>query len=313
MAFARMKTSEWRLALAAVVIVLAAAPWLLPPFYLHMMALVLIYGVWAMSYGLVMGQLGLVSFGHAVMFGGGAYAAAWTALNLSDSIFAGVGSGLAAGAVLGGGMGLVLGRLNGVAFAIGTLAFGGMITQIANGWVDVTGGSDGLVGLPFPRAFGSVLGDRAIYWIALALAVAVSGGMSLLLKRRWGLVLHAVRDNPVRAESSGVSVYATRCATLAASGATAGFAGALSSYLVGSVAPPVVDWTASGAVLIMTVLGGAGTILGPLLGAAAYTLLEQALSQIFPDYRLILGGLFIVIVLLAPQGVAAFRLGKRDA
>jgi branched-chain amino acid transport system permease protein len=291
---------------------MVAAPWLLPPFYLHMLTLTLVYGAWATSYGLVMGQLGLVSFGHAVVFGGGAYACAWAALNLSDSIFAGLAAGMALGFALGGAMGLVLGRLSGVAFAIGTLAFGGMVAQIANGWVDVTGGSDGLVGLPFPQAFGHALDERALYALALTLALVAVCGLAALLGRRPGLILHAVRDNPVRAESGGFSVYAVRCATLAGSGAVAGLAGALSAYLIGSVAPPAVDWTASGAVLIMTVLGGAATIFGPIAGAAAYTLLEQALSQIFPDYRLILGGLFVAIVLVAPRGVAALRIGKRD-
>jgi len=255
----------------------------------------------------VMGQLGLVSFGHAALFGGGAYAAAWVSLNVTDALPAGLAAGLLAGALLGAAMGLVLGRLSGVAFAIGTLAFGGMVARIANSWIDVTGGSDGLVGLPFPRLAGHALGDRGLYWLALALLVAALLGLSGVLRCRIGVVLHAVRDNPLRASASGISVFAVRLATLAASGAAAGLAGGLSASLVGSVAPSSVDWTASGTVLVMAVLGGPATLFGPVLGAAAYTVLEQALSQILPDYRLLLGGVFIVIVLLAPQGVAVRR------
>jgi branched-chain amino acid transport system permease protein len=295
------------------VVVGATAPWALPPFYVHLLALVCLYSVWAMSFGLVMGQLGLVSFGHAALFGGGAYAAAWVALNLTESLFAGMAAGLGTGLVLGAATGLMLGRLSGVAFAIGTLAFGGMLARLANSWVDVTGGSDGLVGLPFPRALGHPLTDRALYWLALGLLASTAAGLSLLVRSRAGMVLHAVRDNPRRAEASGIPVYAIRCITLAGAGAIAGLAGSLSAYLVGSVAPSAVDWTASGTVLVMAVIGGPATILGPALGAAAYTLLEQVLSQVLPDYRLVLGAVFIVIVLVAPQGVAvrrAVRLGN---
>ncbi len=288
----------------------AAAPLGLPGFYVHLFALVLAYGTWAMSFGLVMGQLGLTSFGHAALFGGGAYAAAWTALHVSDGLLAGLAAGCLFGAASGAVLGVVLGRLSGVAFAIGSLAFGGMVAQIANSWVAVTGGSDGLVGLPFPRLFGRELDDRALYWTALALAGAAVFGLRTLLRSRPGMVLHAVRDNPLRAASSGIDVLAVRIATLALSGALAGLAGGLSAYIVGSVAPSAVDWSASGTVLVMAVLGGAGSVTGPLLGAAVYTLLEQVLSQAVPNYRLILGLVFIGIVLIAPQGFGVRRHGR---
>ncbi len=291
----------------AVLLTGAAAPLVLPPFSIHLLALVLCYGVWAMSFGLVMGQLGLTSFGHAALFGGGAYAAAWVALNLSDSLPAGLAAGGLFGAALGAVLGLVLGRLSGVAFSIGSLAFGGMVTQVANSWSEVTGGSDGLVGLPFPRLLGHGLDDRSLYGVAAALAAVTYLALRTVLRRRPGLVLHAVRDNPMRATSSGIPVHAVRVATLAASGLLAGLAGGVSAFIVGSVAPSSLDWSASGAVLVMSVLGGVGTLVGPLLGAVGYTLFEQTLSQILPNYRLILGLAFIAVVLLAPGGTGVRR------
>lgn len=295
------------LAVLAAVLAAAAAPAVLPPFTIHLLALVLCYGTWAMSFGLVMGQLGLTSFGHAALFGGGAYAAAWVTLNLSDSLLAGVGAAGLFGAAMGAVLGLVLGRLSGVAFSIGSLAFGGLVTQVANSWAEVTGGSDGLVGLPFPRLLGHDLDDRALYAAAAALAAATYLLLRTVLRRRPGLLLHAVRDNPVRATSSGIDVHAVRIATLAASGLLAGLAGGVSAYIVGSVAPSSLDWSASGTVLVMAVLGGAGTVVGPLLGAAGYTLFEQALSQVLPNYRLVLGLAFIAVVLLAPGGMGRRR------
>lgn len=295
------------LALLAAVLAAAVAPAVLPPFTIHLLALVLCYGTWAMSFGLVMGQLGLTSFGHAALFGGGAYAAAWVALNLSDSLLAGVGAAGLFGAAMGAVLGLVLGRLSGVAFSIGSLAFGGLVTQVANSWAEVTGGSDGLVGLPFPRLGGHDLDDRALYAAAAALAAATYLLLRAGLRRRPGLVLHAVRDNPVRAASSGIHVHFVRIATLAVSGLLAGLAGGVSAYVVGSVAPSSLDWSASGTVLVMTVLGGAGTVVGPLLGAVGYTLFEQALSQVLPNYRLVLGLAFIAVVLLAPGGMGRRR------
>jgi branched-chain amino acid transport system permease protein len=288
---------------AAVLGAAVAAPLLLPPFTIHLLALVLCYGIWAMSFGLVMGQLGLTSFGHAALFGGGAYAASYVGLNLSDSLLTELAAAGLSGAAIGAVMGAVLGRLSGVAFSIGSLAFGGMVAQIANSWVNVTGGSDGLVGLPFPRLLGHDLNDRALYGTAAMLAALSYGLLRALLRRRPGLLLHAVRDNPVRAASSGMNVYAIRIATLAASGLLAGLAGGVSASIVGSVAPSAVDWSASGTVLVMAVLGGVGTLVGPLLGAAGYTLFEQALSQVLPNYRLVLGLAFIAVVLVAPGGV----------
>jgi branched-chain amino acid transport system permease protein len=293
--------------LAAALLAAAIAPMVLPPFTIHLLALVLCYGTWAMSFGLVMGQLGLTSFGHAALFGGGAYAAAWVGLNLSDNLLAGLGAAGLFGATIGAVLGLVLGRLSGVAFSIGSLAFGGMVTQVANSWAEVTGGSDGLVGLPFPRLLGRDLDDRALYGVAAALALVSYLGLVTVLRRRPGLLLHAVRDNPIRAASSGIHVHAVRVATLAVSGLLAGLAGGISAFIVGSVAPSSLDWSASGSVLVMSVLGGVGTVLGPLLGAAGYTLFEQALSQILPNYRLVLGLAFIAVVLLAPGGMRVRR------
>ena len=302
------RRNDWRAWFPAALLLagLAALP-VLPPFTIHFLALVLTYGTWAMSFGLVMGQLGLTTFGHAALFGGGAYAAAWTALNVSDALLAGLAAGALFGTVLGAVLGLVLGRLSGVAFAIGTLAFGGMVTQVANSWTAVTGGSDGLVGLPFPRLAGHDLDDRALYAAALLLATITSAALQSILRHRPGIILHAVRDNPLRADSSGIPVHRVRVLTLAASGTLAGAAGALSAYIVGSVAPSSVDWSASGAVLVMAVLGGVASVTGPLAGAAAYTILEQFLSQLLPNYRLVLGFVFIAIVLLAPGGVGVRR------
>ena len=288
---------------AGVLVAGGVAPLILPPFTIHLLALVLCYGTWAMSFGLVMGQLGLISFGHAALFGGGAYAAAWVALNQSNSLLAALGAAGLFGAAMGVVLGVVLGRLSGVAFSIGSLAFGGMVTQVANSWAEVTGGSDGLVGLPFPRLLGHDLDDRALYGAAAALTAATYLVLRAVLRRRPGLILHAVRDNAVRAASSGIPVLAVRTATLAASGLLAGLAGGVSAFVVGSVAPSSLDWSASGTVLVMAVLGGVGTLVGPLLGAAGYTLFEQALSQVLPNYRLVLGLAFIAVVLLAPGGL----------
>ena len=294
---------------AAVLAAGVAAPLALPPFTIHLLALVLCYGVWAMSFGLVMGQLGLTSFGHAALFGGGAYAAAWVALNLSDDLLAALAAAGLFGAALGAVLGLVLGRLSGVAFSIGSLAFGGMVTQVVNSWTEVTGGSDGLVGLPFPRLLGQDLDDRALYAAAAILAAATYLLLTAALRRRPGLLLHAVRDNGLRATSSGINVHAVRVLTLAVSGSLAGLAGGVSAFIVGSVSPSSLDWSASGTVLVMSVLGGVGTVLGPLLGAVGYTLFEQALSQILPNYRLVLGLAFIAVVLLPSSMVRVRRAG----
>ena len=283
---------------------MACAPLVIPPFYTQFLALVLNYGIWALSFGLIMGHLGLTTFGHAAVFGGGAYAAALVGLHFEPSLPWSVLAGAMVGSLIGGSMGLVLGRLSGVAFAIGSLAFGGMVYQIAHGWVEVTGGSDGLVGLPLPTIGGIRLSKPGLYWASLSLTIISVGLMITGLRTRFGMILHAVRDNPIRAEASGIPVFLVRCITLALSGAMAGSAGAMSAYIIGSVSPSSVNWTASGDVLVMGILGGVRSIAGPIAGSIVFTILEQLLSQVLVNYRLVLGLAFIAIVVLLPSGLS---------
>lgn len=290
---------------ATALVIAVCVPAFLPPFYVQFLALVLTYATWALSFGLVMGHLGLTSFGHAALFGGGAYAAALVGLHIAPSLALSLLAGAIFGAFIGAVMGVVLGRLNGVAFAIGSLAFGGMIYQIAHGWVDVTGGSDGLVGLALPTLWGIKLGRAGLYWSALAVMVVSVTAMVVGLRSRYGMLLHAVRDNRVRAEASGVPVFLVRCIVLALSGMMAGAAGAISAYIIGSVAPSAVNWTGSGDVLVMGILGGVRSIAGPIVGAFLFTILEQFLSQTVADYRLLLGLIFMAIVVLLPSGLSA--------
>lgn len=290
---------------ATALVIAVCVPAFLPPFYVQFLALVLTYATWALSFGLVMGHLGLTSFGHAALFGGGAYAATLVGLHIAPSLALSLLAGAIFGAFIGAVMGVVLGRLNGVAFAIGSLAFGGMIYQIAHGWVDVTGGSDGLVGLALPTLWGIKLGRAGLYWSALAVMVVSVTAMVVGLRSRYGMLLHAVRDNRVRAEASGVPVFLVRCIVLAMSGTMAGAAGAISAYIIGSVAPSAVNWTGSGDVLVMGILGGVRSIAGPIVGAFLFTILEQFLSQTVADYRLLLGLIFMAIVVLLPSGLSA--------
>jgi branched-chain amino acid transport system permease protein len=284
----------------------AAVPFVFSGFYVKLLATILTYCVWAMSFGLIMGQLGLTTFGHASLFGVGAYVSAYLALNVSSSLMLSLTAGAVVGGMLGALMGVVLGRLNGVAFAIATLAFGGMVYQIANGWIDVTGGSDGLVGLPFPTIGSRKIDQLGLYWCALVLAAGTFVTLWLVMRSRVGMILHAVRDNAARATASGIPVIRVRALTIGAAGVVAGAAGAEFAYIVGSVSPSVVNWTASGDVLVMSILGGVRSIAGPFAGAFVYAILEQALSQFIPNYRLLLGVVFMAIVVLMPEGLSGY-------
>lgn len=304
----KLVKATWTYAAAygSMAVLLAVAPFFLPAFYTQLLAQILTYGIWASSFGLLMGQLGLTSFGHAAVFGGGAYAAAYVGLYMTPSLEIGLLAGAVIGAALGALNAFLLGRLNGVAFAIGTLAFGGMITQIANSWIDVTGGSDGLVGLPLPTLGFHRLGQNGLYWCSLALLGLAMFGTAALLRSQFGLLIHAARDNSTRATASGIAVYRVRIWTFAAAGLIAGAGGALFAYHVGAVAPSAVSWQASGDVLIMSILGGVRTLAGPVIGAVLFTLSEQLLSQVVEDYRILLGVGFILVVVLLPGGLLGF-------
>jgi branched-chain amino acid transport system permease protein len=268
---------------------------------------VLILALFAASLHAIMGPGGLASFGHAAYFGGGAYAAALAATGLGWP----VGAALALAPLGAGLLALAFGwfcvRLRGVYFAMLTLAFAQIAWSTAVQWTGLTGGDDGILGV-WPTGWAAE--RRNFYWLVLALVLAGVLALRRAAASPFGFGLRAARDSVVRAEAVGVDVARQQWLAFALSGAMAGLAGGLFAFSKGSVFPDEMGIARSFDALMMVLLGGVQALDGPLAGAAAFTLLENALSRL-ELWRLLLGLAIIGLVLAFPGGLAGLLHRRR--
>jgi len=285
---------------ALVVIVLAALlPAIGDEYDVVLATDVLVFALFAASLQFMMGTGGLASFGHAAYFGIGAYAAA---LAVKHGVAMEAAVALAPFAAFIGA--LVFGwfcvRLSGVYLAMLTLAFAQIIWSVAFQWDSVTGGSNGLIGV-WPAAW--LAGSRAYFYFTLVLIAMALTAIVWIAHTPFGYALRAGRDSPLRAEASGIDVRATQWIAFALAGAFAGLAGGLYAFSKGSIAPDTLAIPRSVDALVMVLVGGLNALGGPLLGAAAFTVLQDSLSRATEYWRSVVGGAILAIVLFFPMGI----------
>ena len=292
----------------AVVAVLAllplAAATLGQPFYVVFATRVLIYALIATSLNLLIGYGGMVSFGHAAFVGAGAYtvamlmpagvASAW--LLWPAALLAGAGFAFLVGAVSL--------RTRGVYFIMITLAFAQMAYYLVLS-LRVLGSDDGLT-LSNRPSLGLVdlNRDTTFYYAALAILLAALAGMRVLLNAPLGRALQGIRDNETRMEAIGFATYRLKLLVFVIAGAAAGLGGGLLVSLNGLVGPNLLNWTQSGMLMIMVILGGAGRLLGGALGAVLLLVVEEAIAEHTIHWPLVIGMVLLAVVLFAPQGLS---------
>ena len=295
-----------RLAALTLIAFLAALPTFAGDYALVLATEMLTLALFAASLHFIMGGGGMVSFGHAAYFGLGAYAAALFVHHLEAPMEA----ALVLAPLAGGLGGLVFGwfcvRLSGIYLAMLTLAFAQIAWSVAVQWIPFTGGDNGILGV-WPPPWAS--GGTAFYYLTLALTAGGVLALRILHFAPFGLMLRAARDSPIRAAAIGVDVRRHRWFAFALAGAFAGLAGGLFAFSKGSVFPESLAITRSVDGLVMVMLGGLQTLSGPLVGAFAFIGFEDAVKRIpaLADvWRLILGGIVLVLVLAFPAGIAGF-------
>ena len=259
----------------------------------------LVFALFAASLGLIIGPGGMGSFGHAAYFGLGAYGAA-LAVKMGYGIFMAMGSGVAfagAGALLFGWFSV---RLCGTYMAMLTLAFAQITWSIIFQWDAVTGGSNGLVGIWPPDKLSA---RQDFYWFALGVCGAGLLLCAWLVHTPWGYSLRASRDSPVKARAIGLSPAPLQWAAFTLAGALAGVAGVVYAFSKGSISPEVLSIPRSVDALVMVLLGGVNTLLGPMMGAAVFTWLQDTLARSTEYWRAALGIIILFLVLLFPRGI----------
>ena len=297
---------------AVIVALLALAPLELPEFWRRFLTEVLIWGLLAMSSDILIGYTGMVSFGHSAFFGLGVYGAAAALLTVKPPslwlaiLFGLIGAGAAALFVA-----YFSTRLRDIYFAITTLIFSQIFYVIIFTWTEVTGGENGLTfrkpALAIPGLFSTPFDTKTLHWFVLAVVAA-----SYLLLRRitqspFGMVLQSIRENEARTRAIGYPVERYKIAAVMLSGLFAGLAGVLYAIQKSFAAPDFVFFVTSGQTVIYNVMGGIGTLVGPIVGAGFFLLLHEVLSRFFTEYYLIpVGIIFIAMVIFMPQGLLGF-------
>jgi branched-chain amino acid transport system permease protein len=276
---------------------------------------ILIIGVAVLGLDLLVGYGGLVSLGHAAVFGASAYAAALVAQRIGADLFVMVAVGMTTGVTLAVLFGLVLMHAINLFFLILSLILGQMVWEIIFHWRDVTGGADGLRGFPsleLHTGIGTLpLGSgRSLYILA-----AIVAALALLAARSFvhaplGRALIGSRERPLRMSALGYSIPRIHMLALVLSGAIAGAAGSLYPFVNQYVGPNSVHWTMSAAMIIMLVIGGVGSLYGAFVGATIYLTMQTYLSSYTDRWQLLVGMIFVLTVLLMPQGIV---VGVRSA
>jgi branched-chain amino acid transport system permease protein len=281
-------------------------------FYVSLASRILIFALAATSLNLILGFGGMVSFGHAAFVGLGAYAvaifmqagvvSAWLAWPLAMLVSAGF-------ALIIGAISL---RTQGVYFIMITLAFAQMLFYLVTS-LKAYGGDDGLsLSGRSTLGFGlDLANERVFYYVTLSLVALTLLAVARLLNARFGHVLQAIRENEVRMTAIGFPVFRYKLVAFTLAGALAGLAGALLANLGGFVSPALMQWSQSGMLMIMVILGGVGYLYGGVIGAVFFLVLEELLTHFTIHWQLGLGAVLLAVVLLAPNGLASLIKFRR--
>jgi branched-chain amino acid transport system permease protein len=288
----------------AVVLILALLPFLLTDYPRALLSEIFIFGIFAMSLDLLLGFTGLMSLGHAAFFGLGAYAVAVLGTQFGINAWVGVAAGVLIAACGAGLIGFFCVRTGGIPFLMLTLAFSQLVFSVALKWRDVTGGSDGLALPAQPSFFGFNLSHSLVmYYMTLLFFIAAYLALRRLIDAPLGHAFVGIRENEPRMAAIGYPTQAYKLLAFTIAGAVAGLAGGLYVIYNGFISSDAVYWTASGDILIMTMLGGAGTLIGPPIGAAVFLLMKNVVSSYSEHWLSIIGVAFICCVMFFPGGI----------
>jgi branched-chain amino acid transport system permease protein len=281
-------------------------PLLMP--FTALAANILIYGLYALGFNLVYGYLGLLSFGHAALFGTGAYFCGIAIVHFGLPWYAAILLGIFGGLLMAAVIGVLAIRTRGIYFAMVTMALSQCVYYLFYQAVDWTGGENGLRGINVHEinVFGlklDFINPLTRYYVIAAFVIAAFFVLSRILASPFGAVIEAVRENEARAKASGYDVTATRLITFVLSGGFCGLAGALQALHLSIVPIEILHYDTSGEVVMIALLGGMGTFFGPMVGAAAFLMLENLVSTWTVHWQLIVGSVFVICVLFFPAGI----------
>jgi branched-chain amino acid transport system permease protein len=282
-------------------------PVFLPRFYTYLIALILVTGLLATSCNLVLGFGGIYQLHHAVFYGVGAYTAALVLTKTGLPAWLGFIAAPLASALLSLLIGVICIRLSKLYFGMLQLSLGSLVWAVVFRWYSLTGGDDGIHGIPLPALISSVSGSYYFTFVITAVSLIL---MYLVISSPFGRALQAIRDNPGRGEAIGINIKRHQLEGLIISGFFAGVAGSLFMTVEGSVFPDLLFWTLSMEIVIMCLLGGWFSFLGPMLGAGIMVSLRTVVGIYTEYWTLVLGILLLLLIFFLPEGALGYFLEK---
>jgi branched-chain amino acid transport system permease protein len=300
-------------------VILALLPLVLPPYYIGLMVPFYGYAIALLGFNLLFGYTGLLSFGHAMFLGIGAYGAAVMSVTLGFKSFEmTLLAVIVAAALVALPIGFLCVRYTGIFFGMLTLAFGMLFHSFLFKFYHLTGGDSGMriarmkiLGLGFDQYNKIEFLAGPFYYYSLALLLIAGVLMWRLVHSPFGLHLRALRDNARKAEYLGVHVHRFRLAAFVISAMFGAVGGAILGFRVGLADPELVYWTQSGQLVFMAVLGGFSNFFGPIVGALSYILLQDQLQSLTEYWRFVLGAVLAIIVIAFPEGVSGVAVDIR--
>jgi branched-chain amino acid transport system permease protein len=263
-----------------------------------------IFAIFGLGLNLLLGYTGLLSFGQSTFFGSAAYVAGWLLKHYGINVFLALGVGVGVGALSALVVGYLCVQRSGLYFIMLTFALNQLFYFVAYQWTSVTGGEDGMQGVPRPEFLGLDFKDPLVYYVFVSvLFLASLWLMKRIVDSPLGRILQAIRENEVRAEAVGYHVPRFKLLAFVIGGAFSGVAGVLYAMLFGIVPLEAISFVFSGNVVFATLIGGSGSLYGPIIGSFVFIWLSESMSVVWARWPLLLGVAFVIVVLFFRGGV----------
>jgi branched-chain amino acid transport system permease protein len=302
-----------RAALVVALAVLVTLPlWIGSEYYVNIAAQILLYAIFALGLNVVVGYAGLVSLGHAGLFGIAAYAGAFV-ITSGGNHFVAIVAALAVTLVAAAAFAALALRGTGLGFVMITVALGQIVWGMAYRWISITNGDNGVSIRTRPSPFGLPLTTASgFYWATLVVFLVALGTIAILAASPFGASLRGTRDQLRRMTALGYNIWLIRFLAFLFSGLWSGVAGMLFLYYNQFISPQAVALSASAEALLMVIAGGTGTLLGPVAGAALVVIMKNVASAYIERWNFVLGAIFVAIVVFMPEGLVpgSARLGR---
>ncbi len=293
----------------AVLVGLVCCPWFLSRFYVYLIALILVTGLLATSLNMVLGFGGMFQFHHAVFYGMGAYGCALMLTKSGWPMWCAFVAGPIAAALLGLAIGVICVRTSKLYFGMIQLSLGSLVWALVFRWYSFTGGDDGIHGIPVPSCIASI--QEKFYFTLVVCGICLFV-MHRIVQSPFGRVFQGIRDNPERSEGIGVNVKLHQLVGQVIATFFAGVAGVLFVVVEGSVFPELMNWHLSLEILIMCLLGGWFTFLGPMFGAAIMVILRTMVGVYTAYWTSVLAIILMLLIFFLPEGVLGYFLRTRE-